>query len=269
MHNGEQVGVDSTSPFLNEFGYVHADPSMGEGHALYHGDSVYERKALTDTEYAAYLVDTALRSHAIVSVKDVAYMRSGMQKPVQHVLEQRITAGRVLPLTIGKTSDLYVAAPETLDTTVRLRRQVQLLSPFDNTVIQRQRLRTQQRVHAAQHQVARQVRGQEHELQPAHEERQAHHYVAAMLPRLVERTQQRHVGVARIRVRQAPGTAADECGRQHQQRNDHEGHQPGASGLIGCNQGSRYFLMWLHGAWSLVETVSGSACPCHPGRNYR
>jgi glutamate synthase domain-containing protein 3 len=61
MHNGEQVGVDSTSPFLNEFGYVHADPSMGPGAADYHGDSVYERKALTDTEYAAYLVDFTRR----------------------------------------------------------------------------------------------------------------------------------------------------------------------------------------------------------------
>ena len=61
MHNGEQVAVDSTAPFLGEFGYVHADPSMGEGHALYHGDSVYERKALTDTEYAAYLADFTRR----------------------------------------------------------------------------------------------------------------------------------------------------------------------------------------------------------------
>ena len=61
MHNGEQVGVDSTSPFLNEFGYVHADPSMGEGAEHYHGDSVYERKYLTDTEYAAYLVDFTRR----------------------------------------------------------------------------------------------------------------------------------------------------------------------------------------------------------------
>ncbi|HET9325403.1 MAG TPA: glutamate synthase-related protein [Candidatus Eisenbacteria bacterium] len=61
MHNGEQVGVDSTSPFLNEFGYVHADQSMGEGAELYHGDSVYERKYLTDTEYAAYLVDFTRR----------------------------------------------------------------------------------------------------------------------------------------------------------------------------------------------------------------
>ena len=61
MHNGEQVAVDSTSPFLNEFGYVHADASMGEGAELYHGDSVYERKALTDTEYAAYLVDFTRR----------------------------------------------------------------------------------------------------------------------------------------------------------------------------------------------------------------
>jgi hypothetical protein len=60
MHNGEQVGVDS-SPFLNEFGYVHADQSMGEGAELYHGDSVYERKYLTDTEYAAYLVDFTRR----------------------------------------------------------------------------------------------------------------------------------------------------------------------------------------------------------------
>jgi ferredoxin len=61
MHNGEQVAVDSTSPFLNEFGYVHADPSMGPGAKDYHGDSVYERKALTDTEYAAYLVDFTRR----------------------------------------------------------------------------------------------------------------------------------------------------------------------------------------------------------------
>lgn len=61
MHNGEQVGVDSTSPFLNEYGFVHADPSMGEGASDYHGDSVYERKALTDTEYAAYLVDFTRR----------------------------------------------------------------------------------------------------------------------------------------------------------------------------------------------------------------
>jgi glutamate synthase domain-containing protein 2 len=61
MHNGEQVGVDSTSPFLNEFGFVHSDPSMGEGAADYHGDSIYERKALTDTEYAAYLVDFTRR----------------------------------------------------------------------------------------------------------------------------------------------------------------------------------------------------------------
>src|SRR5439155_1084825 len=61
MHNGEQVGVDSTSPFLNEFGYVHSDPSLGEGAEDYQGDSIYERKALTDTEYAAYLVDFTRR----------------------------------------------------------------------------------------------------------------------------------------------------------------------------------------------------------------
>jgi glutamate synthase domain-containing protein 3 len=61
MHNGEQVGVDSTAPFLAEYGYVHTDASMGDGHADYEGDSAYDRKALTDTEYAAYLVDFTRR----------------------------------------------------------------------------------------------------------------------------------------------------------------------------------------------------------------
>jgi glutamate synthase domain-containing protein 2 len=61
MHNGEQVGVDSTSPFLREFGFVHADESMGDGWGDYERDSVYDRKALTDTEYAAYLVDFTRR----------------------------------------------------------------------------------------------------------------------------------------------------------------------------------------------------------------
>ena len=61
MHNGEQVAVDSTAPFLCEYGYVHMDPSMGPGADQYEGDSLYERKALTDTEYAAYLVDFTRR----------------------------------------------------------------------------------------------------------------------------------------------------------------------------------------------------------------
>ncbi|MFT5050732.1 MAG: glutamate synthase domain-containing protein 2 [Chlamydiales bacterium] len=61
MHNGEQVAVDSTAPFLCEYGYVHSHGSMGAGAKDYEGDSLYERKALTDTEYAAYLVDFTRR----------------------------------------------------------------------------------------------------------------------------------------------------------------------------------------------------------------
>jgi glutamate synthase domain-containing protein 3 len=61
MHNGEQVGVDSTAPMLMEHSWVHTDESMGPGHEDYAGDSLYARKALTDTEYAAYLVDFTRR----------------------------------------------------------------------------------------------------------------------------------------------------------------------------------------------------------------
>jgi glutamate synthase domain-containing protein 2 len=61
MHNGEQAGVDSTAALITEHGHVHVDESMGPGAEEYAGDSLYERKALTDTEYAAYLVDFTRR----------------------------------------------------------------------------------------------------------------------------------------------------------------------------------------------------------------
>jgi uncharacterized protein len=92
-------------------------------------------------EYANYLVDTGLRAHGIVSARDIAYHRGGMQRPVHHVLQERAAAGRLVPLTVGESGELHFAAPETLDKNVRISRQVRLLSPFDNTVIQRQRLR--------------------------------------------------------------------------------------------------------------------------------
>lgn len=95
----------------------------------------------SEEEYASYLVDIGVRAHGIVSARDIAYHRGGLRKPVQEVLRQRMADGRVVPLTIGTSSERYFATPETLDKHVRMSRQVRLLSPFDNTVIQRHRLR--------------------------------------------------------------------------------------------------------------------------------
>jgi len=92
-------------------------------------------------EYAAYLVDTALRAYGIVSAPDIAYQRGGMLKSVQQVLQQRRAAGDIVPLTVGPDSDLYFTTPQALDTKPRVSKHVRLLSPFDNAVIQRQRLR--------------------------------------------------------------------------------------------------------------------------------
>ena len=81
----------------------------------------------------------------------------------------------------------------------------------------RQRLRPQHRVHAAQGEVARQVRGEEHELQPAHEEGQAHDDVAAVPARLAERAGQCQILVGGAGVGQLAGAAGQERGRQHEQ----------------------------------------------------
>ena len=96
MHNGEQVGVDSTAPFLAEYGTVHPDESMGPGALDYAGDSLYERKALTDTEYAAYLVDFTRRVLGLGTEEATQIISPITGLDLEHIEEPRKSLYRLL-----------------------------------------------------------------------------------------------------------------------------------------------------------------------------
>jgi len=87
---------ETTSPFLNEFGFVHADPSMGDGAADYQGDSVYERKALTDTEYAAYLVDFTRRVLGLALSNGLIAMSGALLTQYQGFADVQMGIGMVV-----------------------------------------------------------------------------------------------------------------------------------------------------------------------------
>ena len=96
----------------------------------------------TETEYADYLIRQTLRAHGLATGPQMAYQRRGMGAVVARRLETLIEAGEVLRVQIGRRNPLhYFALPSALEASVRIQNRMRILSPFDNSVIQRDRLR--------------------------------------------------------------------------------------------------------------------------------
>lgn len=94
----------------------------------------------TIDEFAAYLLDTALRAHGFASPKEITYLRRGtaIRKALRARLDAGVSDGTLV--AIGDNGAGYYARTELLDrATPRTLPRVRLLSPFDNAVIQRDR----------------------------------------------------------------------------------------------------------------------------------
>lgn len=98
----------------------------------------------TLSEYAAYLFDTTLRAHGVVTWKQLLHLKTGkpLRDAMRAVLDERIETGLVSALGNTDAPTAYVdvkaleQAPTIDDGAVRV------LSPFDNVVIHRDRLST-------------------------------------------------------------------------------------------------------------------------------
>ena len=97
----------------------------------------------TISEYAGYLVDTTVRAHGFATQKSISYLRKGqaLRNAVQEQLQIRIDAGLIIPVILKDSCLVYVDT-ELLETRApRSQAVVRILSPFDNAVIQRERVR--------------------------------------------------------------------------------------------------------------------------------
>jgi len=93
-------------------------------------------------EEAQFLIDTTIRAHGLASLKSFTYLRKGraLRIAVRDCLEAYIDMGRVV-LIQSPGGDEFYCDPELPDQKHRPSNRVQLLSPFDNLVIQRERCR--------------------------------------------------------------------------------------------------------------------------------
>jgi uncharacterized protein YcaQ len=94
-------------------------------------------------EYAAYLVDTTLRAHGFATLTSMTYLRKGqdLRDAVKRQLQQRLEADALTTLNPGSSATVYID-PELLESRApHSAALVRILSPFDNSLIQRQRSR--------------------------------------------------------------------------------------------------------------------------------
>ncbi|HEX8584252.1 MAG TPA: crosslink repair DNA glycosylase YcaQ family protein [Allosphingosinicella sp.] len=99
-------------------------------------EGVDQREPST-AEFAAYLVDSAIRSHGYVTWKQITHLRTGgaLKQALREALEERVADADLIPVAGGYAEpEALEAAPDDEAWATRL------LSPFDNLVIHRERL---------------------------------------------------------------------------------------------------------------------------------
>ncbi len=97
----------------------------------------------TIEEFATHIIDQQLRCHGLVSLKGLTYQRKNpeLRKVVKNLINKSFAEGNLEQIKL-KTGELFfIKAGELEGSLPRLSNRMAILSPFDNCVIQRERLK--------------------------------------------------------------------------------------------------------------------------------
>lgn len=100
----------------------------------------------TPSQHADFVIDRTLRAHGIAREAEFHYMHTGASaKVIRARLAHAVKRREIAPVQVGESKTLAYAYPQTLETapapTNLSEYRARILSPFDNLVIQRARLR--------------------------------------------------------------------------------------------------------------------------------
>ncbi|MBO1255463.1 YcaQ family DNA glycosylase [Alteromonas sp. 5E99-2] len=95
-------------------------------------------------EFAEHIINQQLRCHGLVSLKGFTYLRRSaeLREEVKALVIEKVNSGLLEEVKVAD-SDVFFMEVGTLDRKLpRLNKKMHILSPFDNSVIQRERLKT-------------------------------------------------------------------------------------------------------------------------------
>jgi len=101
----------------------------------------------TPLAYGQHLIRSTLACHGLATEKEIAYVKPYARTAVRQAVHAMTEHGTLLPVTVEGLPEVYMVQPDHLEQiltapldAVPAATTVYLLSPFDNLVIQRQRL---------------------------------------------------------------------------------------------------------------------------------
>ena len=96
------------------------------------------------SEYGRFLVTRFLQANGLGRPAEIAYLRPGVKQMVERCMARMARRGEIVPLKVaGREGRVYHALPASLELLGRplSRKRLKILSPFDNLLIQRERMR--------------------------------------------------------------------------------------------------------------------------------
>jgi len=95
-------------------------------------------------ELAEHLIDQQLRCHGLVSLRGITYLRRNapLRLAVKNIVNARLAEGGLEQLVLDNEESFFITAGAMEQPRPRLTKLMQILSPFDNSVIQRERLKS-------------------------------------------------------------------------------------------------------------------------------
>ena len=94
----------------------------------------------TAKEYYTFLIVSTLKAQGLAYRKELFHLRSINHHLFDSILDQLVEDGTIKPVIVEKGKPMYMLA-EGLDKPIRIADRVSILSPFDNTVIWRNRMK--------------------------------------------------------------------------------------------------------------------------------
>ncbi|HUM46370.1 MAG TPA: crosslink repair DNA glycosylase YcaQ family protein [Chitinophagales bacterium] len=98
----------------------------------------------TKMEYAVHLVETAIAAHGILTEKEIYYLRGAWNEYISKAVRKLLRAGSIIELKLeGHEQTKFYGAPSITEFTKEsvAPNEVHILSPFDNLLIQRRRMK--------------------------------------------------------------------------------------------------------------------------------
>lgn len=95
----------------------------------------------SQSEYVRHLISSTLKANGFASAREISYLRKGILGLVEKELKQMLKEGAIAQVKVETISDDYFKLSETSVPTEPESHGAKILSPFDNLVIQRARLK--------------------------------------------------------------------------------------------------------------------------------